>query len=510
VAAGLTDIIGTNLATLPISVIPPGKAGRYRTADRDPAVLAEELGASLVLDGSVQKYGDRLRVTIKMLRKGSNKLDWTHTYDGRMASILPLQEEILAGLADGLAATGILEAPPGAADRERLLHRPTENEEAFADYTQARAFLERDDISTNITRAMTLFESAFRKDPRFTQALGGLGEAYWSQYRKTRDRTWADRARETARRAVAMDTTASGTRQSLAVVLIGTGHFDEAAAELARIIRDQPRNDKAHSMLGDVHERRGRQAEAEEEYARAIALRPAYWEYHWQLARASIKRGDLAAAAREAERTIELQPDNPLGHQMLGSIRQTEGKPEEAVLSYERSLQLAPTASAYSNIGGTFFDAKDFGRAAGYYRRAIEIDPRLPVYRRNLGDTLLELGERGEAMSAYAMAVTLADSLLAVNANDANTMALKALCLAKMNRGDEALAAITRARRVNATSPNILYKHATILALIGDGPAAIQALEVALDAGLPATIAAGDPDLRSISGTEEFKRLISR
>jgi len=510
VAAGMTDIIGTNLAALPISVIPPGRAGRYRTPDRDLGVLTEELGASLVIDGSVQKYDDRLRITIKMLKRGSDKLDWTHTYDGEMASVITLQQEILAGLADGLTTTGMLDRAPAAPDRDRLVRAPTSNEEAFADYTQGRAFLERDDLPANITRAIALFESAFRKDPHFALALGGLGEAYWSEYRRTRDRIWADQARETAGRAVAMDSTNIGVRLSLAIILVGTGQSEDAARELARITADQPRHDKAHSMLGDVHERRGQQLEASREFREAIALRPAYWEYHWQLGRSSLKSGDLATAAAEARRVTELQPDNPLGHQLLGTILQTEGKTEEAVASYERSLALSPTASAFSNIGGTFFDGKDYPRAAGFYRRAIAIDPRLPVYQRNLGDALLEMGDRPGAMHSYAAAVTLADSLLTVNPRDANTTALKALCLAKMGRGEEALKAIEQAKSINSTSPNILYKGAVVLALLDQKAEALQALQVALDAGLPPSIAASDLDLRSISSSVEFKRLMSR
>ncbi|TPW12803.1 MAG: serine/threonine protein kinase, bacterial, partial [bacterium] len=482
----------------------------YRAPDRDLGRLTDELGASLVIDGSVQKYDQRLRITIRMLKRGSNKLDWTHTYDGEMASILDLHEKILGGLADGLAITGMLETTPDAADRARLTRAPTNNEEALADYTQARAFLERDDLPANITRAITLFESAFQKDPRFAAALGGLGEAYWSQYRRTRDKGWADKAGETAVRAALMDSTNTSVRLSLAVVLVGTGKFDEAAVELGRVIEDQPRNDKAYSMLGDVNERRGRQADAVAAYGRAIALRPAYWEYHWQLGRSWLKSGELDGAATEARRVTELQPDNPLGHQLLGSIRQIEGKPEEAVVSYERSLALSPTASAFSNIGGTFFDSKDYGRSADYFKRAVDIDPRLPVYRRNLGDALQELGDLPGATATFSMAVTLSDSLLIVNPNDANTAALKALCLAKMNRGTEAISAIQRAMSINSTSPNILYKHATVLALLGRNSEALQALEVALDAGLPATIPAGDLDLRSISGSTEFKRLISR
>ncbi len=510
VAAGITDIIGTNLAGLPLSVIPAGETRPYRSEDRDLAELSAELGASLVIDGSVQKYGDRLRVTVKMLREGSKKLDWSQSYDGEMGSILGLQERILNGLADGLVSTGTLDASVDGGERDRFLGPPTRNEEAYADYIQGRAFLERGDRPENIRRAITLFESAFRKDADFAQALGGLSEAHWALYRSTRDRQSAETAMETAQEAVALDSTDSAVRLSLATLLLGTGRYVDAERELARVIEARPDDAEPHSILGDVHERQGRKARAIEEYRKAIMLRPAYWKHHWRLANLHYQNGDLDRSITEARRVIELQPDNHWGYQMLGTAYQARGNIQEARIEYEKSLELAPTAAAYSNIGGKFFDEGEYAIAVSYYEKACAMDPGNPILFRNLGDGLLELGKQAEAINAYTRAVDLADSVLAVNPNEPNTIALQALCLAKTHRGAESLGRIQRAMELNPTSPNILYKRTAILALLDQRSEALQALKVALDAGLPAAFAAADPDLRSLTGDAEFQRLISR
>jgi tetratricopeptide (TPR) repeat protein len=510
VAAGLTDIVASRLAQLPLTVAPPGRSGRYRGGDRNTDSLAAELGASLIVDGSVQQYGEALRISLKLLRRGSNRIDWSRSFDGELTAALRLQEDVLGGLVDGLVQLGTLEVPPAASERHRVTRPPTANEEANADYVQARAFLERDDQPENVRRAVRLFESALRRDPGFAAARGGLAEAYWAMYRKSREQTLAEAALQAAGNAVTMDTTDARARLSLAVILLGTGRLDEADVELARVAREQPRNDRVRSLLGDLHERAGRRVEAERHYREAVGLRPAYWEYHWQLGRFLLRNGRLDEAEASARRAAELQPDNALGHQLLGTVLQTNGRIEEAVASYERSLALTPNASAVSNIGGSFFDAGDYRRAVDYYRRAVELDPRLPVYRRNLGDALLENGERLAADSAWSAGVALSDSLLAVNPRDANTTALKALCLAKLGRAEPALAAIALARVLNSTSANVRYKEAAVLALLERPDAAIVALERALESGLPATVAAADRDLVSISSRDEFRQLVNR
>jgi serine/threonine protein kinase/Flp pilus assembly protein TadD len=510
VAAGITDVIGTNLAMLPIAVVPLQESNKFRAADRDLNVLAKELGASLVIDGSVQKYGEQLRVTLKMLRAGSSVLDWTYICDGDASSVLRLQKEILAVLPDGLTTVGFLSEPPDASTRERLARPPTQHEDAYADYNQARAFLEREDIPENIPRAIALFESAVQKDPGFAQAFGGLGEACFARYRKTRDGAWAEKAMRATERALALDPASTGVRYSRSVILFGTGALDEAEKELERVIEEQPNQDAAHSLLGDVYDKQGRKQEAIRAFQAAIDLRRAYWRHHWRLANVFLNYGRLQEARSEARRVTELQPDNPRGYQLLGTIYQAQGNIDEALKNYDISLKLVPTAAAYSNIGGTFFDGKDYERAAHYYRKAVETDPKLPVYRRNLGDALLEAGKRAEGRETFVSCVTLADSILRVNPHDANTIALQALCLAKADNGDQALVKIAEATRLNPSSPNILYKQTAVLALLGRRSEALQVLEKALGAGLPAAFAAKDPDLRSISDSEEFKRLISR
>jgi tetratricopeptide (TPR) repeat protein len=370
--------------------------------------------------------------------------------------------------------------------------------------------LERRDVPENIPRAIKLFESASRKDTTFVQALGGLGEAYWAQYRKTRDDAWAQKAREVTEQAVARAPDNMAVRYSLGEILLGIGKLDDAARELSRVIGAQPDNDAAHSLLGGVYDKQGRKSDAIREFRAAIALRPAYWWYHWRLGTFYCNHGYLSEAGVEARRVTELQPDNARGYQLLGTVYQAQGKIDDALKSYELSLKLAPTASAYSNMGSACFDYKDFARAATFYEKAIEIDPKLPAYRRNLGDALLELDQENDARKSYSIAVDLAEDILKINPNDARTIALQALCRAKLDQGENALRTIKRAIHLDPENNYVLYKQSAILALLGRQAESLKALKEALSAGASSLDAVKDPDLRSISGSKEFKRLVSR
>lgn len=509
VAAGFTDVVGANLATLPLTVVPLSESSRFRNPERDAGAIARELGAGVLVDGSVQMYQLQLRVTLRITRLEPRAAGWTVMLDGDAARVLRLQEELLARVPEGLMHVGALHVAPDQATQELLRRPPTRNEDAFADYTQARAFLERDDIPENVPRAITLFESAVRKDPDFAQAYGGLAEAHMARYRATRDAKWAELAVRTSAQAMALGPDRTGVRYSRAVILFGTGRFDEAEDELKRVIREDPKHAAAHGLLADVYVKQDRSEEAARELDEAIRLRPAFWRYRWRLATELYNHGKYVPAMVQAQRVTELQPDNPRGHQLVGTIYQAKEEPDSAMAAYDRSLELEPTAAAHSNIGGLFFDRGDYRRASHYYRLAVAIDPGAPVYYRNLGDALLELGQTSASRDTYEVAVALCDSSLNVNPKHVSTIALRALCLAKLGSGDAALEALGIAESLAPSNPNVLYKRTAVLALLGRRHEALQALERALAAGVPASFAVKDPDLKSIADTEEFKRLVS-
>src|SRR5688572_25127329 len=144
--------------------------------------IAGELGANMLVDGRLQRSGDRLRITLSLLEPGAKVVRWQNAYDGTFAEVFSLQREV----ADAVAGALSLQSAPGGAAAEAP---PTGSVEAYADYAQARTFLERPDVKDNLDRSITLFQGAIRKDPRFARAHAGLGEAYWRKHQLTRQQS---------------------------------------------------------------------------------------------------------------------------------------------------------------------------------------------------------------------------------------------------------------------------------------------------------------------------------
>ena len=157
--------------------------------------IAAELGATLLVDGRVERAGDRLGITLSLLEPGAKVVALAERVRRNFAEVFSLQREVAAAVA------GVLRLqfdPPTAAH-----DRPTRNVEAFADYAQARSFLERPDVKDDLDRSIALFQGAIQKDPRFARAHAGLGEAYWRKYQATRDEKWSVQARDAINEALA-------------------------------------------------------------------------------------------------------------------------------------------------------------------------------------------------------------------------------------------------------------------------------------------------------------------
>src|SRR5207249_887871 len=149
-----------------------------------------------------------------------------------------------------------------------------------------------------VPRAIETFQDALARDPKFALAHAALGEAYWVQYRETKDEAAVTRARSSITEALRLEPDQPLIRFALALVYDGTGHPQEALEELQRVLALQPGNDDAHRVLGDILLRRGRQEEGLAELKQAVDLRPNYPENQRILGRAYYDVGRYAEAIR--------------------------------------------------------------------------------------------------------------------------------------------------------------------------------------------------------------------
>jgi serine/threonine-protein kinase len=499
---GIADSLITHLAAVPaVTVVSRSatlEAGRRLS---DTHALARDLGVTYVVNGGVQRAANQIRVTLNLVRP-DDSVAWGREFDGTFDQFFDLQRRMAEALSAALQITLT------RADRERLARPPAASVEAYADYSRARALLERPDVDGNVGRAVEGFETAIGKDRRFALAHAGLGEAYWALYQETKDPGWTVRAQSGITEALRLEPDQPQTRLALALLYQGTGRSDAAIDELRRLLVRQPSSDDAHRLLGDILADRGEWDEAIAELRRAAALRPDFWRNLSSLGYAYMKTGRHPEAIATYTRLTELQPDNSRGFQMLGFAHQTVGDNRQALDNYRRAIHLGRDALAYLNMGTIYYDEGRFREAARAYEEVIGLGRASPVTHGNLGDAYERLGETGQARKAYARAVELSRDGLKVNPSDAQTLSRLALYEAKLGRHADARAHITEAVALNAADGDILYRQAVVHALAGRGPAAVAALSAAVERGYSVRRARMDYDLRTLEGLPEFKAIV--
>jgi tetratricopeptide (TPR) repeat protein len=456
-----------------------------------------------VVNGGVQRANDRIRVTLNLVRP-DDSVAWGREFEGTFGDFFALQRR----MAEDLSAA--LEVTLTRAQRERLARPPAATVDAYADYARARALLERPDLTGNVVRAVAGFEAALRKDPGFALAHAGLGEALWARYRETKDPAWTARAHAAITEALRLDPDQPRTRFALALLYQGTGRADGAIDELRRVIQQQPSNDDAHRLLGDILADHGEWDEAIAELRRAVAARPDFWGNHASLGYAYMKTGRHREATEAYATITRLQPDNSRGFQMLGTAYQNLGDNRRALENYQRAIELAPDTFAWSNLGTLHYDEGRFREAASAYEQAVRIGPPSAATHRNLGDAYERLGDTDKARQAYVKAVALSREALAVNPQDAQTLSRLALYEAKLGRHADAAGHIAQAAALSSGDSDISYRKAVVSALAGQRAAALAALAEALARGYSPSRARVDYDLRSLEPLPEFQALVAQ
>jgi tetratricopeptide (TPR) repeat protein len=500
---GVADNLTTRLASLPrVTVMSRATTAAYLAEHPNSPTLARDLGASYVVDGSIARSGDLLNVTITLLRPDGS-VAWAEEYGGSLPELFALQRELAKGLAGGLNLV------LSEGDRNELAEQPTDNVEAFAEYAQARTFLDRRDVEGNLDRAITLFDQAIAKDPGFALAHAGLGAAYWQKYAATKDAVWTTRAIDAGLEALRLDPRQADVHVALATVYHGLGRTSAAVDALDEALALHPNTDDAHRLLGDIHAANGRTDEAVAAYERAIAIRPNYWQNHNRLAVALLRAGRYKDATASCLRVTELQPDSAIGFNNLGVVGMMEGDLALAERSLTRAIEIAPRASNLSNLGTIHYWSGRFADARRAYEQAIALRPDDMSLHRNLGDALFRLGERTAAEAEYGLALDAIADALEVNPRDAGSLGLQGLLEAKLGRPDEARAHVAQALAIAPSDGDIHYRSAVVAALAGDRPKALADLAQALARGYSPALARLDPDLQSLSTAPEFAALLN-
>jgi tetratricopeptide (TPR) repeat protein len=503
IAAGIAESLISSLAAIPtVTVLSRASVAEARGRVSQQSALAKDLGATYLVEGSVQESGGRLRVSLNLVRP-DRSVAWGDNIEGAFERIFDLQSRLASAL------TSALSVRVSATEREQMNTPPTSSPDALAAYWRGQALFERRDLKGNLDAAIGAFGEAIRVDNRFALAHAALGAAYWEKYIETRETEWTRKAIDEGTTALRIAPDQPEVRYTLAVTLAGSGRPEEAIDELNRALAVKPNYDDARRLLGQVLGRLGRIDDSVAEYKKALASRPNSWNTHSSMGLILLGAARYDEAIDAFSKVTELQPDNNIGYQQLGTAYQMVGKTSLALENYQRAIAIRPSAQAYSNMGAIHYRRSDFPRAVEAYRQAIALRPNSSATHRNLGDALTKMARRPQALEAYLEAVRLAEVDLKVNPNNARTMASLAVFLSKADKMAAARQRITEALQRAPDDTEVVVRAAIVEAVGGDRDAALRHLAKAVGLGYSRTSIAETDEFAGLQTSETFRNLVN-
>ena len=333
---GIQDEILTRLAKIAeLKVISRTSTERFKSAPGDLREIAQKLGVANILEGSVQKPSDQVRVNVQLIHAATDTHLWAETYDRKLTDVFAVESDIAKSVTEKLQAKLTDSA------EHVLASRPTENPEAHQLYLKGRYFWNKR-TTDNLKTAIGFFEQAVAKDPAYAVAYSGLADAHavLPYYAATSPKDDAGKALAAAGKAVKLDDSLAEAHTSLANALVLNLQFSDAAPEFQRAIELNPNYATAHHWYGELLQNDGRIDEALAELRRAHELDPLSLVINSVLGSTLIVAGQDDAAIDQLQKTIAMDPNFDLAHWFLGQAYEDKGKVAEAIQEYEKAIKL--------------------------------------------------------------------------------------------------------------------------------------------------------------------------
>ena len=356
-ADGMTDELITDLAKIGgVRVISRTSVMRYKGTSKGLPEIARELNVDGIIEGSVTRSGQRVRITAQLLYGPTDKHLWAETYDRDLGDVLSLQSDVAQAIAQRVRAqvTPLQQARFNAA-------RPV-NPESYDAYSKGRYHLwNQFGMAQSLNTAKTYFEEAVRKDPGFALAHSGLADAflYLAIFRHVSPESNYRPAEDAVRQTLTLDDSIGEAHDTLAVLSWRYDwDWDATERELNQAIALAPSYSCAHEDRAEYLAFRGRRSEAEAEVAKSQELDTSGYS---ALAEAAVyyQLRDFDRLIKVSRGGMVLNPNEWFEHFYLGAGYEGTGKRLEAISEYQKAVELsggdqdatAALAHAYAGIG---------------------------------------------------------------------------------------------------------------------------------------------------------------
>jgi TolB-like protein/Flp pilus assembly protein TadD/DNA-binding winged helix-turn-helix (wHTH) protein len=502
---GLAHELSSRLARIPgLRVASQTSAFAYKGSHADVREIARALGVRHVVEGSVMREGDHVRVTAELIDATSGYHVWSQSYDRSLRDLLVIQDDVSRSI------VSTLQVVLSSDIAQRIGQPPTTQIAAFDLYLSGMAKLSQPTSTEQLDTAEQMFHDALAIDPNFAPAYAGLCERYTFGYKATLDAALATKAEDACKQALELDGTLREVEMGLAHLYLVTGRPEEATVILRSVIRKDPTDADAYIGLADAYEGEQRTGDAEIAYYRAVEAEPTYSTAHTALGTFLIQHGRAAAAVPQFRRVTELSPSSPTAFNNLGGALLMSGDFQAADIALNQSLKLAPTRSAYSNSGTVYYYLGRFADAARMFRKSTELAPGDHRVWGNLADALYQIeATRPEAKQQYRHAAQLAERRVAVNPKDANAWMQLAFYYARLGEMSHSRPCMTRGLELGADDVFVQYYAALVELEEHDITGALDSLRRAIDLGYPIQMVRAAPEFSGLLQDQRFQHLLA-
>ena len=341
---GMTEEIINALARIPgLQVASRTSSFAFKGKTVEIAEVGRRLGVSSVLEGSVRKIGNRIRITAQLVNVANNYQLWSETYDRQLEDVFAIQDEISRAIVDALKIKLM-----GGAQAEPLVKPTTENLEAYTLYLKGRFFVNRL-AEHDLHKAQSLFEQALDADPGYARAYSGIADC-WSNLADD----WVapevayPKAKSAAVRAAQLEPTLGEAHTSIGKVLCWyEWDFAGASRALAKAVELNPNYAEAHFVYGSTLPAVGRLVEAVDEMRKALVLDPLSAHFSRWLGRFLLYAERYEAAIDQSHKTLEIEPSYFQAYLDIGAAELARGNTEASLRAFRHGQSLSTAVRSY-------------------------------------------------------------------------------------------------------------------------------------------------------------------
>ena len=340
---GLTEEIISALGSVPkLFVIARNSTCTYKGNPVKAQQVAKELGVRHVLEGSVRKSGDKVRITAQLIDALNGHHLWAERYDRNLSDIFVVQDEITKNIITAM------QVKLTEGEQARAAARGTDNLEAYLKCLQANELALKHNIESNAL-VKQLAEEAIALDPEYAWAYYLLGVSYemdvWLGTTESPKQSLA-KATELLQQAIVLDDTLAEAHGLLGFIYAIERRHDEALTQGKKAVALNPNSARAHLLLGKIHTFARRDEESIAEYKKAIRLNPIPPGYYfWSLGLSYGLAGQYDEAIPWCEKAVHMEPDDLLARLMMTAVYSWSGRDEEARAEAAEVLRIDPNFS---------------------------------------------------------------------------------------------------------------------------------------------------------------------